>query len=324
MDTQIKGIHHVTAMTSSPTKIYRFFTDILGMRLVKKTINQDDIETYHLYFTDEYGSPGTDMTFFAFPNQPQGSKGTDTISRVSFRVPTDEALTYWFKRFEEKNVPHSAIKERFSKKYLEFEDFDHQFYQLISDENNTGVASGTPWKNSNIPSEYTITGLGPVFVRVSQMEPLQLLLEQTLAFKLTDQTGAFSLFEVGQGGNGASIIVEQRADLLKAIEGFGNIHHLALRVADEEALRHWIHVINQINVPSSGFVDRFYFQSEYFLAATHVLFELATDGPGFFGDESADTAGEKLSLPPQLESKREEIEAYIRPFDTQDANQQRE
>lgn len=264
------------------------------------------------------------MTFFAFPNQPQGSKGTDTISRVSFRVPTDEALTYWFKRFEEKNVLHSAIKERFSKKYLEFEDFDHQFYQLISDENNTGVAGGTPWKNSNIPSEYAITGLGPVFVRVSQMEPLQLLLEQTLEFKLTDQTGAFSLFEVGQGGNGASIIVEQRADLPKAIEGFGNIHHLALRVADEEALRHWIHVINQINVPSSGFVDRFYFQSEYFLAATHVLFELATDGPGFFGDESADTAGEKLSLPPQLESRREEIEAYIRPFDTQDANQQRE
>ena len=169
MDTQIKGIHHVTAMTSSPTKIYRFFTDILGMRLVKKTINQDDIETYHLYFTDEYGSPGTDITFFAFPNQPQGSKGTDTISRVSFRVPTDEALTYWFKRFEEKNVLHSAIKERFSKKYLEFEDFDHQFYQLISDENNTGVAGGTPWKNSNIPSEYAITGLGPVFVRVSQM-----------------------------------------------------------------------------------------------------------------------------------------------------------
>lgn len=243
---------------------------------------------------------------------------------MSFRVPTDEALTYWFKRFEEKNVLHSAIKERFSKKYLEFEDFDHQFYQLISDENNTGVAGGTPWKNSNIPSEYAITGLGPVFVRVSQMEPLQLLLEQTLEFKLTDQTGAFSLFEVGQGGNGASIIVEQRADLPKAIEGFGNIHHLALRVADEEALRHWIHVINQINVPSSGFVDRFYFQSEYFLAATHVLFELATDGPGFFGDESADTVGEKLSLPPQLESKREEIEAYIRPFDTQDANQQRE
>ncbi len=166
-------------------------------------------------------------------------------------------------------------------KNLEFEDFDHQFYQLISDENNIGVAGGTPWKNSNIPSEYAITDLGPVFVRVSQMEPLQLLLEQTLEFKLTDQTGAFSLFEVGQGGNGASIIVEQRADLPKAIEGFGNIHHLALRVADEEALRHWIHVINQINVPSSGFVDRFYFQSEYFLAATHVLFELATDGPGF-------------------------------------------
>lgn len=170
MDTQIRGIHHVTAMTSSATKIYRFFTDILSMRLVKKTVNQDDIETYHLYFTDEHGAPGTDMTFFDFPNQAKGKKGTDTISRASFRVPNDESLTFWLERFEKYGITHSEINERFSKKYLEFEDFDSQAYQLISDENNHGVASGIPWKNSNLPSKYGITGLGPVFVRVKNLD----------------------------------------------------------------------------------------------------------------------------------------------------------
>jgi len=129
MDTQIRGIHHVTAMTSSATKIYRFFTDILGMRLIKKTVNQDDIETYHLYFTDDTGAPGTDMTFFDFPNQPKGKKGTDTISRASFRVPSDAALDFWLERFEKYDVTHSAINERFGKKYIEFEDFDNQYYQ---------------------------------------------------------------------------------------------------------------------------------------------------------------------------------------------------
>ncbi len=185
MDTQIRGIHHVTAMTSSATKIYRFFTDILGMRLIKKTVNQDDIETYHLYFTDDTGAPGTDMTFFDFPNQPKGKKGTDTISRASFRVPSDAALDFWLERFEKYDVTHSAINERFGKKYIEFEDFDNQYYQLISDENNQGVAAGIPWKNSNVPTEFAITGLGPVFVRVSQLEHIRLILEKILGFTWT-------------------------------------------------------------------------------------------------------------------------------------------
>lgn len=324
MDTQIRGIHHVTAMTSSATKIYRFFTDILGMRLVKKTVNQDDIETYHLYFTDEHGAPGTDMTFFDFPNQAKGKKRTDTISRASFRVPNDEALTFWLERFEKYGITHSEINEHFSKKYLEFEDFDSQAYQLISDENNHGIASGIPWKNSNVPSKYGITGLGPVFVRVKNLDHIRVILENILGFKETAHADAFYQFEVGEGGNGASIIIEHRTDLPDAIEGFGNIHHLALRVADKEALEHWIRLINKVDLPNSGFVDRFYFQSEYFLAASHVLFELATDGPGFFGDEPTETAGEILSLPPFLEEKRAEIEEYVRPFDTSDANKKRE
>lgn len=323
MDTQIRGIHHVTAITSSAEKIYRFFTNTLGLRLIKKTVNQDDIETYHLYFTDDLGSAGTDMTFFDFPGIPQGSKGTNTISRTSFRVKNDASLTYWIDRFNENQIDHGEIQERFGKKYIEFEDFDKQQYQLISDEENQGVASGTPWKKTDVPAEHALIGLGPVFVTVADFEHMQRVLVDVLGFKLVDAEGSFHLFEVGEGGNGGSIIVEHRDDLPDAQEGFGNIHHLALRVADQDALRFWISKINQLQFPNSGFVERFYFESEYFRAAPHILFELATDGPGFLEDETYEAAGEKLSLPPFLEGKRKEIEEFVRPFDTSDANKPR-
>ncbi|MGX7162620.1 ring-cleaving dioxygenase [Enterococcus massiliensis] len=324
MDTQIRGLHHVTAMTSSAEKIYRFFTDLLGLRLIKKTVNQDDIETYHLYFTDDLGSAGTDMTFFDFPGIPKGTKGTNSISRNSFRVKNDAALDYWVDRFNQNNVDHGEIQERFGKKYLEFEDFDNQRYQLISDEKNQGVAAGTPWKNSNVPAESAIIGLGPAFVTVQNFEHMQLVLVNVLGFKLVDAEGSFHLFEIGEGGNGASIIVEHRTDLPLAGEGFGNVHHLALRVADKEALEWWIDRINQLEFPNSGYTERFYFASEYFMAAPQVLFELATDGPGFLEDETYEAAGEILSLPTFLEPKRKEIEDYVRPFDTSDANKKRQ
>lgn len=324
MNTQIKGIHHVTAMTSSAEKIYRFFTDILGLRLIKKTVNQDDIQTYHLFFADDHGSAGTDMTFFDFPGLPKGTKGTNTISRTSFRVKNDAALDYWVTRFNDYGIDHGEITERFGKKYLEFEDFDNQRYQLISDEKNTGVSAGTPWKKAAVPAEHALIGLGPVFVTVADFEHMQRVLVEVLGFHLVDAQGSFHLFEVGEGGNGASIIVEHRDDLPNAAEGFGNVHHLALRVADEAALRYWIDKISRLSFPNSGFVERFYFKSEYFRAAPHILFELATDGPGFLEDETYEAAGEKLSLPPFLEPKREEIEAHVRPLDTSDANQARQ
>lgn len=324
MDTKIRGLHHVTAMTSSAEKNYRFFTDILGLRMIKKTVNQDDIETYHLYFTDDTGAPGTDMTFFDFPGIPQGKKGTNTISRTGFRVPTDASLNYWADRFTQLNVEHSDINERFGKKYLNFNDYDNQLFQLVSDETNQGVAAGTPWKNSNVPAEHSIIGLGPTIVTVSNFDHMKLVLENVLGFKETAQEGTMHQFEVGEGGNGATILVDFRDDLPPAQEGFGNVHHLALRVADDDALKYWIKKINDLEFPNSGFVDRFYFQSEYFMAAPNVLFELATDGPGFLEDESYETAGEILSLPPFLEPKRKEIEEYVRPFDTSDANKKRQ
>lgn len=313
---QLKGVHHITAITSSAEKIYDFFTYVLGVRLVKKTVNQDDIQTYHLFFADDVGGPGTDMTFFDFPGIPKGVHGTDEIYKTSFRVPDDKALEYWVKRFDRLKVKHKGIQEQFGKKVLPFVDFDDQQYQLISDENNKGVASGIPWQKGPIPLEFAITGLGPVVIRVSNFDYFKAVLEQVYMFREVNQEGSNHLFETGEGGNGASVIVEYNTVLPSGRQGYGTIHHAAFRVEDRAELDSWVERYQSFRLPNSRFVERYYFGSLYARIAQGVLFELATDGPGFMGDEPYETLGEKLSLPPYFEEKRDEIEKLVRPIDT--------
>lgn len=318
---ELKGIHHVTAITSSAEKIYDFFTSVLSLRLVKKTVNQDDIQTYHLFFADDQGSAGTDMTFFDFPGTPKGIKGTNDISKTSFRVPSDAALDYWIKRFAKYDVKHTGIKEQFGVKTISFEDFDEQLYQLISDENNTGIGSGAPWHKGPVPDEFAITGLGPVFVRIANFDFLKEVLEKVLLFKEIAQEGDFHLFEVGKGGNGAQMIVEHNQVLPQAQQGYGSVHHLAFRVENRAALDEWVERMAQFRFPTSGYVDRFYFESLYARIAQGILFEFATDGPGFIDDEeSYETLGETLALPPAFRNKRAEIEKLVRPIDTVRSN----
>ncbi|MEK4464410.1 MULTISPECIES: ring-cleaving dioxygenase [Paenibacillus] len=312
----LKGIHHVTAITSSAEKNYEFFTYVLGMRLVKKTVNQDDIQTYHLFFADDKGSAGTDMTFFDFPNIPKGVHGTNEIAKTSFRVPTDASLDYWVKRFDRLAVKHTGIKEQFGKNTLSFVDFDDQQYQLISDELNKGVVSGTPWQKGPIPLEYAITGLGPIFVRIADFNYFKEVLEKVMLFKEIAQEETYHLFEVGEGGNGAQIIVEHNEFLPNSRQGFGTVHHAAFRVEDRAMLDEWTERFEGFGFQTSGYVDRHFFESLYTRVAPQILFELATDGPGFMGDEEYETVGEKLSLPPFLEPKREQIEKLVRPIDT--------
>ena len=314
--SHLKGIHHVTAITSSAEQNYQFFTYTLGMRLVKKTVNQDDIQTYHLFFADDEGNPGTDMTFFDFPGIPKGRHGTDEIYRTAFRVPSDEALDYWIQRFDRLQVRHEGIQEQFGVKVLSFTDFDDQKYQLISDENNRGVASGIPWQKGPIPLEYAITGLGPVHMRVAKFDYMKEMLEKVLLFKEIAADGDCHLFEVGEGGNGAQVIIEHAPGLPMGQQGYGTVHHVAFRVEDRTVLDEWTKWIESFGFNTSGFVDRFFFGSLYSRMAPGILFEFATDGPGFMGDEPYETLGEKLSLPPFLEAKREEIEKLVRPIDT--------
>lgn len=310
----LKGIHHVTAMTDDAERNYHFFTDILGMRLVKKTVNQDDIYTYHTFFADDEGHAGTDMTFFDFPNNPKGRKGTNSISRPSFRVPNDVALEYYKARFEEFNVKHEDIRELFGKKVLPFEEEDGQTYQLISDEHNDGVEPGVPWKNGPVPEDKAIYGLGPIEITVSYYEEFKQTLMELYGMKPIIEEEDVTLLEVGKGGNGGQVIL--RKDLgTEARQGYGEVHHVSFRVEDDEAIQNWLERYTELGVHNSGLIDRFFFKALY-ARIGHILIELSTDGPGFMGDEPYETLGESLSLPPFLESKRDFIESEIRPFDT--------
>ncbi len=314
MTTELLGIHHVTAMTDNAMRNYEFFTDILGMRLVKKTVNQDDIQTYHTFFADDVGSPGTDMTFFDFPNNPKGIRGTNSISRTGLRVPNDAALEYYLERFNEFGIKNEGIKELFGKKILPFEESDGQRYQLFSDENNEGVAPGTPWKNGPVPEDKAIYGLGPIEITVSYYDDFKQVLTSIYDMKPVIEEEYVTVFDVGAGGNGGQVIL-RKDETKQGQQGYGEVHHVSFRVEDHAAIKAWEEKYNELGVGHSGNVDRFYFEALY-ARVGHILIELSTDGPGFMGDEPYETLGESLALPPMLEPKREQIEAQVRHFDT--------
>ncbi|AWB43580.1 ring-cleaving dioxygenase [Paenibacillus sp. CAA11] len=320
---ELKGIHHVSAITANAPGNFEFYTKVLGLRLIKKTVNQDDISVYHLFYGDVKGNPGTELTFFEIPNAGQNRDGNESISAISLRVPNDAALEYWKNRFEEFNVEHEPIAERAGRSTLAFRDFEGQRLILVSDEHDEGVPGGIPWDRSPVPAEQGIVGLGPVKLTVSNAEPTALVLTELLGFrrKGTYPSAAagqpdIQVFETGQGGTGTEIHLEERHDLPKERLGRGGMHHVAFRVDNEEELKQWIERVRKFKFPNSGFVDRFYFRSLYFREPNGILFELATDGPGFDTDEDIMHLGESLALPPFLESKRAQIEAMLKPLDT--------
>ncbi|PIC79371.1 ring-cleaving dioxygenase [Sporosarcina sp. P18a] len=314
MTNELLGIHHVTAMTDNAMRNYEFFTNVLGMRLVKKTVNQDDIQTYHTFFADDIGSPGTDMTFFDFPNNPKGTPGTNSISRTGLRVPSDAALEYYLERFKEFGIENDGIQELFGKKVLPFQEADEQKYQLFSDENNEGVAPGTPWKNGPVPEEHAIYGLGPIEITVSYFEDFKKMLTDVYGMKPILEEDNVTLFDIGEGGNGGQVILRYD-DTTPGRQGYGQVHHVSFRVKDHEAIKNWEATYDKMGMQHSGHVDRFYFEALY-TRIGHILIELSTDGPGFMTDEPYETLGENLALPPFLEPKRKYIESQIRPFDT--------
>lgn len=314
---QLLGIHHVTAITSDAKKNYAFFTKVLGLRLVKKTVNQDDVFTYHLFFADDKGNAGTDITFFDFKEIGKARFGANEISRTGFRVPNDKALNYYKLRFDVYDVQYDEVVTIFGRKMMFFTDFDGARYALVSDENNQGVASGTPWLRGPVPNDVAITGLGPLWLTVNDPPRMEKALSGVLGMRKGESEGALTKYEMGEGGNGAMVIVEfvEHGDIAR--QGYGSVHHVAFRTSDKDHLMSWVPVFNQALAPHSGFVDRFYFKSLYTRLYPNILFELATDGPGFMDDEEGyDTLGERLALPPHLRAKRDTIEKVITPLDT--------
>jgi len=315
MIKEITGIHHVTAYTDDVKRNYKFFTEILGMRLVKKTVNQDDIHTYHTYYADHIGTPGTTMTFFSNDKYPAGKPGTNSVTRIGLRVPNDQALEYYKKRFEAFDVKHGEIEEVYGKNVLPFEESDGQRYQLVSDEGNTGMPPGEPWELSPVPSEYAIYGVGPVEISVSYFEYFKDNLINLYGFKVISENKESALLEIGEGGNGAQLILKENQTQPSAEQGTGEVHHIALRVDNREAIKAWEDKYAEMNLKHSGYKERHYFGSVY-VRLCHILFELASDEPGFTVDEPYETLGESLALPDAFEEKRDEIEKQVKPFDT--------
>lgn len=311
------GIHHITAITSDPEKMYQFMTEILGLRLIKKTVDQHDVRTYHLFFTDDIASPGTDLTFFDFPQLHPGKHGKNAISIIGLRVKNDEALNYWVKRFDEKNVNHDEIRDDFGDKTLDFYDFDTQHYRLISDEKNYGLPGGMPVKNTDINPEFAIIGLGRTEINTDYVEVMDETLTKLMGFKKIKIDGRRNLYELENGGHGAQITIREELELPSEFHAWGNVHHIAFRTKNDDSLNEWVTKIRDFGLKDTGIYDRYYFKSDYFRPGRGILFEIATDeAPGLMADETYETAGQELALPPFLESRRAEIVQGLRKINT--------
>jgi glyoxalase family protein len=314
---QLTGIHHLTAVSADARGNYAFYTQVLGMRLVKKTVNQDDVSAYHLFYADGKATPGTDITFFDWPVQRE-RRGTDSITRTALRVGSEASLRWWLDRLDSKAVNHGAILERDGRLTIDFEDPEGQRLSLVDDK---GAGEAHPWEKSSVPAEHQIRGLGPVTMSVSNLGPTDAVLRTVMNMRAVRTypdpeapNRTVHVYEMGQGGPAAELHVSERPDLPTAVPGAGSVHHVAFRTPDAAQYNEWAQRLRQMRVPSSGPVDRFYFQSLYFREPSGVLFEIATDGPGFATDEPIERLGERLALPPSLEPRRAQIESGLRPL----------
>ena len=311
---QLTGLHHVSSLTAHAPENVAFYTDVLGLRLVKKTVNQDDPSSYHLFYGDELGNPGTEVTFFDIPHAAQNRPGASSISRTGLRVPDREALDYWLQRLDEYSIDHDAIMEEGGRSVLAFRDREGQRLALI-DDHDAQVAGGVPWDRSSTPAPIAIRGLGTVNLTVRDLAPTARVLTEVMGFRegrtyqQPEQAGEVVVFETGAGGVGAEVHVEERPALPFERLGRGGVHHVAFRVPNAEEYTQWLDHLRTAGIRTSGPVDRYYFRSIYFREPNGILFELATDGPGFATDEDAAHLGETLALPPFLEPRRREIEA---------------
>jgi glyoxalase family protein len=314
---QLTGIHHLTAVTGNAPRNHDFYTATLGLRLVKKTVNQDDVSAYHLFYADGRGSPGTDITFFDWPVERE-KRGTNSITRTGLRVAGADTLAWWEKRFQDGGVAHSEVVERDGRLTLDFEDFEGQRLSLI-DDGGKGE-DPFPWERGSVPAEHQIRGLGPITISVPELQKTELVLTKVMGMtKVRDYAASGNadartfVYSMGVGGASAELHVSVEPDLPAARPGAGGVHHVAFRIPDAD-YQAWAQRLDHVRMPSSGPVDRFWFRSLYFREPNGILFEIATEGPGFATDEQMEHLGETLSLPPFLEGRRREIEAGLKPL----------
>jgi glyoxalase family protein len=304
----IDGIHHVTAIASDPQRNLDFYVGLLGLRLVKRTINFDDPGTYHFYFGDAVGTPGTILTFFPWPAAHRGARGAGEVESTAFAIPPG-SVGYWLERLKEYHVSAERMPERFGQEVIRLLDTDGMLLELTASKSSDEVQ---PWIEGPVPAEHSIRGLHDVSVAVEDREATATLLTETFGYRLVQEIGnRFRFAAPGQAGTGKTIDLLWRSDLQTARLGAGSVHHIAFRVPDDARQGAWREQILSLGYDVSPVMDRIYFHSIYFREPGGVLFEIATDPPGFTTDERADELGHSLRLPPWLEGARPHIEEAL-------------
>jgi glyoxalase family protein len=302
----LTGIHHLTAVSAQIRENHHFYTQKLGMRLVKRSVNQDDVSAYHLFY-----APGTDLTFFDWP-VPRERRGGNSIVRTHLRVAGLEALTWWAQHLRELGVTAGEITERDGRLSLDIEDLEGQRLTLVE---------AYPWERSPVPAEHQVRGRGPIVLSVPDLKPTDSLLQQGLNMRPVREyphpenaRHTVHVYEMGEGGAPAELHVAVQPGLAPARPGAGGVHHVAFRTPDD-MYDAWADRLNTLGIPNSGKVDRYWFRSLYFREPNGILFEIASDGPGFGVDEDMATLGEKVVLAPFLEPQRATIVANLKPID---------
>jgi glyoxalase family protein len=294
---------------------------------VKKTVNQDDVSAYHLFYADGLASPGTDITFFDWP-APREQRGTRSIARTGMRVAAG-SLEWWQQRFKDRGVVHRPVDTVDGRQGIDFEDFEGQRLRLV------GEPAGAvlhPWAKSEVPSAHQIRGLGPIVLSVPDLKLTDAVLTHVMSMRRAREYRAVStiagttlpggdsvsvhVYEMGNGGPAAELHVAVEPGIQPGRQGAGGVHHVAFRTPTFDEYDAWAERLAKLGMPSSGRVDRFYFRSLYFREPNGILFEIATDEPGFAADEPMDALGERLALPPFLEPRRKAIEAGLKPLQT--------
>lgn len=309
---QLHGIHHVTAIAGDPQENLDFYVGILGLRLVKRSVNQDDPGTYHLFYADAIGSPGTDLTFFAWPGGLHGREGTGQASTVSLAIPKS-SLAYWRKRLGDHDIAFEGPVRWFDDEVIAFSDWHGQRIELAAAP-DAANRQWRYWGDGPVPEESAIRGIHSVTIMEAADQPTIPFITQRLGFKLTGESEDRKRFAVGEGGSGAWLDVVISPGARPGRVAVGTIHHIAWRTPNDAEEQQWWQQIHDVGIPISDVIDRFWFHSIYFREPGGVLFEIATDGPGFGVDESVERLGARLVLPPWLEPRRAEIERALKPI----------
>ena len=310
MNNNLPGIHHVTAICDDAQQNIDLYTGVLGLRLVKQTVNFDMPDTYHLYYGDEQGHPGTILTFFSWPDQPKGRKGTGQVGAISFSIP-EQSRDYWVERLNRHNVVIVGPNPHFGEKVLSIFTPDGLTLELVAHQ-EADKFSG--WKDGPIPAEHAIRGLRSVTLMETNLERTSAMLTEVLGFKFVGVEGHRSRFKMGDDGLATLVDVLTLPELTRGNIAVGSVHHVAWRTPGEEQQLAWREKLEKSGISVTPVLDRQYFHSIYFNEPGGILFEIATDPPGFAIDEPVEQLGTHLKLPPWLESERPMLEQTLRPI----------